>query len=592
MLQPCASNHHLLYSYATCGTNAFIVNPLKAESWMNWKRFAFPLVTCLIAGSVAIQGQPNPKPLTLPVASPPGPSTWLLGQPYGNTTGAYVRGRDWYEAGQRLHFGIDLSMPCGTALIAMADGVVDYVDDLGFGSGPHNLLIRHDQFGIIALYGHLLERPTLTQGQAVAQGDVVALSGDPDETCDSRPHLHLELRGPTYRTAYNPISYIDANWHALATIGSFSARSFMQNLDNARQWMSLDDQPDVTFGGAPLNDYAAPYPAPDDSAPANPPLPVLASPLPDGEWSARRLAFDGCCAGAWWQPGGSNRLYVIDGSAGQRAGIFEWNTEAGEMVNLIGQAPPPHLSADGTHSLERRADQFAIRRLADNTEWLVSTGGAFPSLSADNLRLMWIAQNETPLPGEEDPRAEVWVADSSGENARVFLSEPGISARWIDSTRLLVTRRERVMTLLRIYDVVENTGFTLGSWNWLRSLSVSPGGTRLMFYTAYDPDPTLNGIYTIETQPGAQAQHLPWFGAWRWRDGDSVYYLPFDAATALQTLSYYHIPSAETRALTNAARTPFAVANGDWSVSPEGNQIAFWNALDMTLWLLDPTSPA
>jgi hypothetical protein len=366
----------------------------------------------------------------------------------------------------------------------------------------------------------------------------------------------------------------------------------MQNLDNARQWMSLDDQPDVAFGGAPLNNYAAPYPNPENNAPANPPLSLLPQPLPWGEWTTRRLAFDGCCAGAWWNHTASDRLYVIDGAPGQRAGIFEWNTSSGEMLNLIGQAPPPQLSADSTHSIERRGEQFTIRRLADNAEWIVNTGGAFPSLNGDNTRLLWIVRSETPLPGEEDPRAEIWIADTSGENARVFLSEPGISAQWIDSTRLLVTRREQITTSLRIYDVVETSSFTLGDWNWLRSLSVSPGGTRLMFYTAYDPDTARNGIYTIETRPDAVAERLPWFGAWRWRDGQSVFYLPLDSSTAFQTLHYYDIPNAEDRTLTNPARTPFSVANGDWSVSPGGDQIAFWNALDMTLWLLEPEAAA
>jgi hypothetical protein len=30
----------------------------------------------------------------LPFAEPPGPDTWLLGQPYGNTVGAFARQRD------------------------------------------------------------------------------------------------------------------------------------------------------------------------------------------------------------------------------------------------------------------------------------------------------------------------------------------------------------------------------------------------------------------------------------------------------------------------------------------------------------------
>lgn len=108
-----------------------------------------------------------------------------------------------------------------------------------------------------------------------------------------------------------------------------------------------------------------------------------------------------------------------------------------------------------------------------------------------------------------------------------------------------------------------------------------------MFYTVYDPDPTLNGIYTIETQPEAQARLLDWFGAWRWRDADSVFYLPLNPSSPLHTLHYYHVPTGEDRTLTDPTTTPFTVANGDWSVSPDGDQIVFWNAQDLTLGILE-----
>src|SRR5215510_12515248 len=98
--------------------------------------------------TVNVQAQVPAKPMILPVAEPPGPSTWLLGQLYGNTVGAFLSGRNQYEAGQRLHFGLDFSMPCGTPLVAVADGQVGFVDDMGFGSAPHNLILIHPQIGV------------------------------------------------------------------------------------------------------------------------------------------------------------------------------------------------------------------------------------------------------------------------------------------------------------------------------------------------------------------------------------------------------------------------------------------------------------
>ncbi|MDX2159813.1 MAG: M23 family metallopeptidase [bacterium] len=538
------------------------------------------LFGCFVPASVDAQDN---KPFILPAAEPASPSTWLLGQPYGNTVGAYLRGADWYEAGQRLHFGIDLSMPCGTPLVAIGDGEVAFVDDRGFGSGPHNLLIRHPEPGLISLYGHLLERPLLVPGQWVEQGQVVAYSGDPDETCDSRPHLHLEIRSLDYFTAYNPVDYIQADWHTLSLIGQFSAPTFQQDLDNARQWMSIDDQPPVAFGGRALNAYAATYPAWDQgSPPANPPMLRATAPVPAAAPEARRLAFDNCCANPRWHPTEPGRLFLIDGAPEQRAGIFEWDTVSGELVNLIGQAPPPHTSPDGTHTLALSGGQTVITQTLTGESWSVETGGALAALSADNSQLLWIVQGLVSLPGGEEPQNQVWISGARGENARMIAAEAGLSAQWLDSARVMLSRRVILTTTIGVYDAAADQAFVLGAWERVRALTVAPGGGRLMFYLAYQADAAQDGVYVIETQPNAQAEKLTWFGAWRWRDADSAYYIPFEPESPQQRIHLYHLNTGEDRRLIDN----LMIADGDWSVSADGRQIAYRNLADRTVWVL------
>ncbi len=214
-----------------------------------------------LAGVASNQAAPvlaaNERPFGLPFASPPGPSTWLLVQGYGNTTGAYMERRAWYAAGQGLHFGLDFSAPCGTTVVAMGDGIVVGTDG-PWGSAPHNLMIDH-QNGYVSMYGHLLERPKLQPGQKVKRGQPVALSGDPDLTCHSHPHLHLEIRDRASTHFFNPVQLIDADWDTLALTGGFG-RGFERNLDNPRQWQTLYDQPEVQAGGPFLNDYKNPWP--------------------------------------------------------------------------------------------------------------------------------------------------------------------------------------------------------------------------------------------------------------------------------------------------------------------------------------------
>jgi murein DD-endopeptidase MepM/ murein hydrolase activator NlpD len=228
-------------------------------------RFALFIPLLLLSGAVghsppAVAQSADSRPFILPFKEPPGLDTWLLGQTYGNTTGAYRQRRTTYGASQGIHFGIDLSARCGTELIAMADGVVYATDALSFGSAPHNLLIDHPDLGYTVLYGHLLERPQLQPGQPVQAGEVVALSGDPADTCFGRPHLHLEVRDAQNRARkYNPLLLIRADWDNLSLVGPFS-RTFQRDLDDPRKWQYLDDQPEAVSGGPLLNDFANPWP--------------------------------------------------------------------------------------------------------------------------------------------------------------------------------------------------------------------------------------------------------------------------------------------------------------------------------------------
>ena len=206
----------------------------------------------------AMSADEGEAPFILPFAGSPGPDTWLLAQPYGNTTFAYRYRSSVYWAGQGLHFGLDLAAPCGTSVLAIGDGIV-YSVDSWHGAKPHNLLINHSN-GYASFYGHLLVRSHLKAGQKVNAGDVIGLSGDPDLTCASRPHLHLEIRdAPNHTRAFNPMPLIDADWERIALIGGHPI-TFEQNINHPRRWQELLDQPNVRFGSPLVNDYENPWP--------------------------------------------------------------------------------------------------------------------------------------------------------------------------------------------------------------------------------------------------------------------------------------------------------------------------------------------
>jgi hypothetical protein len=536
----------------------------------------------------------TPRPMILPITSAPGPNTWMVGQFYGNTTGAYNFGSSWYSAGQRLHFGLDFFTPCGTPLVAVADGMVHAVDATSFGSAPHNLVLTHPDLNLSTLYGHLLERPILAPGTPVRVGDVVALSGDPDGVCDSRPHLHLEVRSLDFSSTINPVDMIEANWHMLASIGPFSNPMFQQDLDNPRRWMSVDEQPPVVFGGPPLNNYNVIWPYPlDVRPPVNAPLPRNLGELPSNtQWTMREIGFDGCCRQPWWHPSDSHLFYVIDGVPGERANVFEWTTDNSAPPTPIEPAPPMLLSPDGLYQVTRVNGAVTIRDLTTLAEWPVQTQGALPAVSTDNSRLLWEVWKGQYLPGEPAQTVETWVSDLYGNNARMIYLQPGGWAIWLDEARVLIVTPvvDATYTTLTIFDTRDDSLYVLGRWDWLRDISVAPGGGRLMFYVIWQDDPNASGIYTIDTAQGAQAEQMPFFGSWRWRDGESVFYIPYDLSSRDHTLAYYHIPTATDMRLTDARVTPFRVANSDWSVSPDGDKIIYSQAGSMNMSLLENVS--
>lgn len=209
------------------------------------------------AHAAAPTGSAETKPFGLPFAEPPGLGTWYIAQSFGNTAYAFAERHQIYRSGQGMHMGLDLAAACGTPVVSIGDGTVRSVDGPG-GSPPHNLIIDHGN-GYVSLYGHLLERPGVQVGQPVARGEVVALSGDMYETCTASPHLHLEIRDSSLARAFNPVDFVEADWHGLLLLGS-GRPTYQRDLDAPRRWQALDDQPVIELGGGLLNDYARAWP--------------------------------------------------------------------------------------------------------------------------------------------------------------------------------------------------------------------------------------------------------------------------------------------------------------------------------------------
>ena len=116
---------------------------------------------------------------TAPGAGPPGTWTWPITGPI--TSGFGLR---W----GRLHAGVDVGAPIGTPVYAASNGTVVAAGPArGYGQW---VKISHPG-GISTVYGHI-SAWTVTVGQAVEPGQLIAYSGN--EGRSTGPHLHFETR--------------------------------------------------------------------------------------------------------------------------------------------------------------------------------------------------------------------------------------------------------------------------------------------------------------------------------------------------------------------------------------------------------------
>lgn len=530
-------------------------------------------------------------PFALPFSDPPGPETWLYQQHYGNTTQAFNYGDVWYEFGQGMHFGLDFFVPCGTPVRAIADGVVVVVDASGFGAGPHNLVLDHPGTGYASLYGHLLELPALRKGDPVQRGDVIGLSGDPDGSCGSRPHLHLEIRSSNFQTAYNPLPFFDVNWDMLTSIGPYN-NNYQQDLDYPYRWMRLDDQPEIQFSGPLRNNYAHPWPRKlEVRAPVNPPPHRDLDPLPEGvEVTITPVALDAWNLGAWWRPDDPDAVYLIDAIPGQQTGVFRQPLD-GSPRQYVQPAPPTNTSPDGAITVERLPDEIIqITRTGDGATFRVDTGGVYPAIAPGGERLLYEVVYGEVVPGTSTPGVVIWAADIDGTNLKRVYSGEGSYSMWLDDHRVLVIQRITYTPEYRLYvvdldaDTPEPQPELLARINYLQGLQIAPGGEHIAFFRTFQEDSRENGVFVLRTAPGSTPRKLPFFGGYRWRDADSLFVLSYGIDDDAHALGVVGIEARAVQWLTDPAEQPIRIANGEWSVSPDGARLVYVDADDFGLY--------
>ena len=530
---------------------------------------------------------PPSRQFSLPFAGKPGVNSWLLGQLYGNTTGAYRRRNTDYRAGQGIHFGMDFSAPCGTPVLAIGDGVVSEVDG-SHGSPPHNLVLNHAG-NLSSLYGHLLKRSSLKVGQKVRRGQQIGLSGDSQFTCISAPHLHLEIRDSSHQRFFNPVGFIAADWNTLALVGSFG-RGYQRDLNQPRKWQSLEDQPGAIRGGALLNNFKLPFPAVPNEGSINYPNRIYrAAPTPPRETDApeavpRAISSAGCCVAPFWSAD-SNRVIYLDKPRNASAALYSIDANnpgdtRREFSSVVRLSPSENFAIlNGSTS--------RIERLATGER--VGVPASSVVFSPKEQQIAWTVSSDA---GRFDTQRTMVFVTNLRVSPRLVLTQTRVVAvlyggglsGWLNEQTLVLngkrkagTRDRELMTL----DLKTKNLKSFSSALNFRGITISPNERFVVYYVAFDSK-TRNGLFVLDTNSG-KTRRLPWFGSYRFRDANRLVFIPMQNAKTHSVLEW-DLRSNTQRRLVNLAAQ---VAVDDWQIASNGTSVVFVSASNRGLHVVD-----
>jgi len=327
---------------------------------------------------------------------------------------------------------------------------------------------------------------------------------------------------------------------------------------------------------------ATPPAMPEPPSPEPSPSPTLAPAL-------RQLTRGGCCTQPFWSPDSRQVLFIDEPVPDAPAGI--WG------VDVARPDPTPELvteriafyTADMAFLVELSEDTTVIERLADNARWTVPAGGRPVSISPGRKRIAWQVSDED-LPFERQT-TQVWVANLDGTDARSVATLPrGGFSGWISDDVLLLSGRESLESreqVLYAFSLTSGRITELVRAEQLRGGLLSPDGIWLAYYVALDEDPAQNGLWLVRTDGSARRQlDRDLFGAYQWRDASRLLVIPFRPEAVSHELWELDVNTGEARRLTDPDVTPFKIANGDWTVSPDGRHVAFVESRDRNIWLL------
>jgi Tol biopolymer transport system component len=347
--------------------------------------------------------------------------------------------------------------------------------------------------------------------------------------------------------------------------------------------------------GSQMADTPTPTPT---SSPSPTPTP---SPSPTPTPALRQLTTDGCCTQPFWSPDSRQVLFIDKPAPDTPVGIWGVDTTQPNPRPELVTERIAFYTEDLTYRLELDQDTTVIEQLAGpltetnssaetvTARWTVPANGRPVSISPGRTHIAWQVSDED-LPFERRT-TQVWVANLDGTDALLLTTLPrgGLSG-WVSDDVLLLSGRESLESREQVFYTLSLTSgrtVELARGERIRGWLMSPDRTWLAYFAAQDEDPEQNGLWLVRAD-GSERRKLDreLFGAYQWRDARRLLIIPFRPEATYHELWELDVEAGEARRLTDPEAVPFKIANGDWSLSPDGRQVAFVASQDRNIWLL------
>lgn len=309
-------------------------------------------------------------------------------------------------------------------------------------------------------------------------------------------------------------------------------------------------------------------------------------PTPTPAPTLKQLTDGKCCTQPFWSADAKQVLFIDKPDAKAPTGIYAVDVAAPTAPKLFTERIAFYTS-DMQYTQSLDATFTTIERVSDGQKWKIRTGGRTVLLSPDRTRVVWSETPQTNAPFETRVTT-VMGANFDGSDARPItqLLRGGVTA-WLDNQRLLLTARQNRNSqevTLYVYSLADGSTTELAKSERLRSAFPSPTGEWVLYSINFDQNAEQSGLWLIHPD-GSARKKLDFFGAYQWRDGHRLIYVPLELDQPSHVFWEYDANTGARRPLTNPALTPFKIANGDWVLSPDGTKIVFLNAADLNLWL-------